>query len=130
MLKRGFHLAGLSALMLLSTGLVGDMSALAKDTATAIFAGGCFWSVQSDIDHAPGVVKTTTGYIGGTADHPTYEQVGSDTTGYREAVKVEFAVFFVSSRAEGPAAGHFGWPHIGARSHCGRADFGCRRKAG
>jgi peptide-methionine (S)-S-oxide reductase len=90
MLKRGFHLAGLSALMLVSTGLVGDMSAVAKDTATAIFAGGCFWSVQSDIDHAPGVIKTTTGYIGGTADHPTYEQVGSDTTGYREAVQVEF----------------------------------------
>jgi peptide-methionine (S)-S-oxide reductase len=90
MLKRGFRVAGLSALMLVGTGLLGDASALAKDTATAIFAGGCFWSVQSDIDHAPGVVKTTTGYIGGTMAHPSYEQVSSDTTGYREAVKVEY----------------------------------------
>ena len=90
MLRHGFRLAVLSTLMLASTGLVGDAAALAKDTATAIFAGGCFWSVQSDLDHAPGVIKTTTGYMGGTMPNPTYEDVGSEQTGYREAVKVEF----------------------------------------
>lgn len=90
MLKRGLKLAVVTTGLLLGTGLMGDAAALAKDTAVAIFAGGCFWSVQSDIDHAPGVVKTTTGYIGGTLDHPTYEQVGTEGTGHREAVKVEF----------------------------------------
>ena len=90
MLKRSLSLVGLSALMVAAGGLADGAAALAKDTQTAIFAGGCFWSVQSDMDHAPGVVKTTTGYIGGTAPNPTYEQVGTETTGYREAVKVEF----------------------------------------
>src|SRR6185437_16157215 len=90
MLQHSFRVAGLSALLLAGTGLLGDAAALAKDTATAIFAGGCFWSVQSDMDHAPGVLKTTTGYIGGTLPNPTYEQVGTETTGYREAVEIEF----------------------------------------
>jgi len=87
---RGLKLFGASTLILLGSGVLGDASAFAKDTAEAIFAGGCFWSVQSDMDHAPGVLKTTTGYIGGTQPNPTYEQVGSETLGYREAVKVEF----------------------------------------
>jgi peptide-methionine (S)-S-oxide reductase len=90
MLRHGLRLAALSTFMLASSGLAGGAAAFAKDTATAIFAGGCFWSVQSDIDHAPGVLKTTTGYMGGTMPHPTYEQVGTETTGYREAVKVEY----------------------------------------
>ncbi len=90
MLQRGIRLAGLTVVMLAGTGFIGDASALAQDTAVAIFAGGCFWSVQSDMDHAPGVLKTTTGYIGGTQPNPTYEAVGSETLGYREAVKVEF----------------------------------------
>jgi peptide-methionine (S)-S-oxide reductase len=62
----------------------------AKETAVAIFAGGCFWSIESDFDHAPGVVDTTSGYIGGTMPNPTYEQVSTETTGYREAVKVTY----------------------------------------
>ena len=87
---RGLRLAGLTARMLAGSGLVTSAGALAKDTAVAIFAGGCFWSVQSDLDHAPGVIKTTTGYTGGKVDHPTYEQVGTEQTGHREAVKVEY----------------------------------------
>lgn len=90
MIGQGFRLAALSALMLVGTGLVGDASALAKDTATAIFAGGCFWSVQSDMDHAPGVIKTTVGYTGGHLDNPTYEQVGTEQTGHREAVEIQY----------------------------------------
>lgn len=64
--------------------------AQAKETAVAIFAGGCFWSIESDFDHAPGVLKTTSGYIGGTVANPTYEQVSTETTGHREAVQVVY----------------------------------------
>ena len=60
------------------------------EAATAIFAGGCFWSIESDFDHAPGVISTTTGYIGGHVDNPTYDQVVTETTGHREAVMVEY----------------------------------------
>ncbi len=57
---------------------------------TAIFAGGCFWTMQHGLDEVPGVVKTVAGYTGGTVDNPSYEQVSSETTGHVEAVRVTF----------------------------------------
>ena len=62
----------------------------AKVTAKAIFAGGCFWCVESDFDKVEGVISTTSGYIGGTAPNPTYEQVSSKATGHAEAVEIVF----------------------------------------
>ena len=59
-------------------------------TAKAIFAGGCFWCVESDFDKVPGVISTTSGYTGGRTANPTYQQVSSHTTGHAEAVEVVF----------------------------------------
>lgn len=56
----------------------------------AIFAGGCFWCMQSDFDKVKGVVKTIAGYDGGNRPHPTYRLVSSGTTNYVESVKVIF----------------------------------------
>ena len=58
------------------------------DKQVAIFAGGCFWCVESDFDHVPGVLSTTSGYIGGTTRNPTYYD--HTAAGHREAVRVEF----------------------------------------
>ena len=60
--------------LLLGTSLLCS-PALAEDLQTAIFAGGCFWCVESDFDKVAGVVETLSGYTGGTTENPTYEQV-------------------------------------------------------
>ncbi len=58
--------------------------------AKAIFAGGCFWCVESDFDKVAGVVSTISGYTGGKVANPSYEQVSSKSTGHAEAVEVVF----------------------------------------
>ncbi len=58
--------------------------------AAAVFAGGCFWCTEKDFDAMPGVISTTSGYIGGKAARPTYAQVSSGTTGHIEAVRVVY----------------------------------------
>jgi len=67
-----------------------DSADAAGPTAKAVFAGGCFWCVESDFDKVPGVVSTTSGYIGGTTAKPSYEQVSAHTTGHAEAVEIAF----------------------------------------
>lgn len=65
-------------------------------TATAIFAGGCFWCVEADFDKLPGVVATESGYTGGTLANPTYEQVSAGVTGHAEAVRITYSPAHVS----------------------------------
>jgi peptide-methionine (S)-S-oxide reductase len=62
----------------------------AAATATATFAGGCFWCMQPAYDRVPGVVATTVGYTGGHLPNPTYEQVSSGGTGHRESIEVVY----------------------------------------
>lgn len=58
--------------------------------AVATFAGGCFWCMEPPYDAIPGVISTTSGYIGGRTANPTYEQVSSGSTGHAEAIRVVY----------------------------------------
>ena len=58
--------------------------------AVATFAGGCFWCVEEAFDAVPGVVSTTSGYMGGKKRHPTYEEVSAGVTGHTEVVQVAY----------------------------------------
>jgi peptide-methionine (S)-S-oxide reductase len=70
--------------------LTGFAAPRAPRLETATFAGGCFWSMERPFDNTPGVVSTVVGYAGGHTANPTYEQVGTRTTGHAESVQVEF----------------------------------------
>ncbi|TFE23082.1 peptide-methionine (S)-S-oxide reductase MsrA [Cohnella luojiensis] len=56
----------------------------------ATFAGGCFWCMVKPFDELPGIVSVVSGYTGGRTENPTYEDVGTETTGHAEAVQITF----------------------------------------
>ncbi len=58
--------------------------------AVATFAGGCFWCMEPPYDALPGVISTTSGYMGGSKRNPTYEEVSSGATGHAEVVQVVY----------------------------------------
>ncbi|MEM1255679.1 MAG: peptide-methionine (S)-S-oxide reductase MsrA [Cyanobacteria bacterium P01_H01_bin.21] len=60
------------------------------ETVKATFAGGCFWCMEHPFDELQGVANTTSGYMGGTVESPSYRQVSSGTTGHAEVVQVEY----------------------------------------
>ncbi len=59
-------------------------------TEKVIFAGGCFWCIESAFTATPGVKKAVSGYTGGSKANPSYKEVCSGTTGHYEAVEVTF----------------------------------------
>ena len=56
----------------------------------ATFAGGCFWCMVQPFDELPGIHSIVSGYTGGHTEHPTYAEVGTETTGHYEAVQIAF----------------------------------------
>jgi peptide-methionine (S)-S-oxide reductase len=61
---------------------------MAREIAT--LGGGCFWCLEAAFQQLAGVHAVTSGYCGGTVEHPTYQQVCNGATGHAEVVRVEF----------------------------------------
>jgi peptide-methionine (S)-S-oxide reductase len=61
-----------------------------QNIEVAVFGGGCFWCTEAVFKMLRGVLSVMSGYAGGTAGAPTYEQVSSGTTGHAEVVRIEF----------------------------------------
>lgn len=59
-------------------------------SATAIFAGGCFWCIEADFEKLDGVIAVESGYTGGSVRNPTYQQVSQGSTGHAEAARVRY----------------------------------------
>jgi peptide-methionine (S)-S-oxide reductase len=81
-LKYAKHIALLATALLMHTAQAA--------TATAIFAGGCFWCTESDFEKLPGVIGAESGYTAGKVPNPTYEAVSAGKTGHTEAVRVTY----------------------------------------
>ncbi len=82
----------LAGLALCSTSSLAAEAVTTKppSTATAIFAGGCFWCLEADFEKLPGVIGAESGYTAGRLSHPTYEQVSAGGTRHTEAVRVSY----------------------------------------
>lgn len=59
-------------------------------TSTAYFATGCFWGAQRRFWNLEGVTDSSVGYMGGSQENPTYEEVCTGLTGHAEMVWVQF----------------------------------------
>ena len=68
----------------------------AGERHTAVFAGGCFWGVQSVFQRVKGVLATTVGYAGGHKATAIYRAVSSMDTGHAEAIEIVYDPALVS----------------------------------
>ncbi len=81
---------------LLSSSWLAYAADVPEQTATAVFAGGCFWCVESDFEKVDGVVEAISGYTAGNTKNPTYAEVSAGGTGHTEAVKIIYDPAIVS----------------------------------
>ena len=66
------------------------VAAQPNNSATATFAGGCFWCMEPPFDELDGVLSTVSGYAGGHVQNPSYDEVSAGDTGHAEVVRVSY----------------------------------------
>lgn len=84
-------LTGAVLLLAHAAGMAADAPAAPQgQSASAIFAGGCFWCTEADFEKLPGVIEAESGYTGGDAKDATYPLVSAGRTRHTEAVRVRY----------------------------------------
>jgi len=63
---------------------------VSKESAKAIFAGGCFWCMEPPFEKLAGVSKVLSGYIGGSEKNAVYKKVAAGVTRHYEVVEVSY----------------------------------------
>lgn len=91
-----WHRNVLSVLVAVVGALLLTGGSMAGELKEAVFAGGCFWCMESPFDKVSGVVATTSGYTGGHLAKPSYEAVSSGTSGHYEAIRIAYDPAMVS----------------------------------
>lgn len=76
--------------LLLIIAVLFAVEAKAENIQEAVFAGGCFWCVESDFEKLDGVIKAESGYTGGHLTNPSYKQVSKGGTGHIESVVITY----------------------------------------
>src|SRR5437660_9838081 len=67
-----------------------EQTSISKALEVATLAAGCFWCTEAVFDQLKGVVKVESGYSGGNASNPSYEEVCTGDTGHAESIEITF----------------------------------------
>src|SRR2546430_7123833 len=67
-----------------------EQASISKSLEVATFAAGCFWCTEAVFDQLKGVSTVESGYSGGNAPNPSYEEVCTGDTGHAESIEVTF----------------------------------------
>ena len=83
-------------LLFVSCSSIESVKIMNNNYEKAYFAGGCFWCMEPPFEALEGVIEATSGYMGGTVENPTYEEVTTGETGHAEVVEILFDPEIVS----------------------------------
>lgn len=75
-----------------------DIRKVDNKSESALFAGGCFWCIESDFEKLNGVISVVSGYTGGSKETADYKTVSYNDTGHFEAVRVDYDPEAISYR--------------------------------
>ena len=91
-MKRSGSRSWLACLLALLLMLAGPLASAQAAVEEAVFAGGCFWCMEHDLESLKGVLDAESGYSGGRVDSPPSAQVSSQSTAHRPVAAIRVQI--------------------------------------